>query len=244
MNKIAAALALSMALFVGFSCAERQRVPLAEIDRAIVDPKGTWSTKPGIGFSVISEDTTSYRSFSLNNLLVASYAINDNLSLPIIPYPYIIWQITKSPYADPGMRDKWQFALGAGLPNLGGRPDEYRIAGELLFIWKKRISSSIWYSGQVRGSLFYQHPMRWFSESGMLSNTVGFQLSQKADVVTGFACGYGFFAAKKERMAFGEIPFGFHYNFSQYYSIYGGTNITANGKSTGIGVYIGNEFYW
>ncbi len=223
-------------------------VPLAEIDRPIVDPKGTWSVEPSVSGFLEVRDRVTYRGISYTSvfrndvfasLLVgtASYSLTDNLSLPYIPYPYLVWQLTKSPLVDTTVRYKWQFALGGGASTI----DPSGAYCSLRFSWKKRLSPSAWYQGNIYEALNYSFPKGTATESfPTVSNAIGFQLSPKAAVLSALALYY------TGNHSGGTGSFNFHYSFSNWFSLNVGS---------GIGIYddrnetemifsIGSEFYW
>jgi hypothetical protein len=229
-------------------------VPNAEIDRPIVDPKGTWSIKPTIKASVAVQDSSASRSITLGNWLFPSYSLTNNLSLPFIPFPYLVWQLTKSPLVDTTAIYKWQFALSGGMT---GYSRVEGVSGDMQFSWKKRLSPSTWYLGSL--APFFIGHNAWMGAAygiggfgiGPLVNGVGFQLSPKADVITMLSLGWPPDSHSPPRNPFsGTGSFAFHYSFSPWFAINVGAALRefeSNGlfvDGTNIELNIGSEIYW
>jgi hypothetical protein len=230
-------------LCMGCAGPNKMRMPLAEIDRPIVDPKGTWSIKPGVSTAIAIIDTVTYRSFTIGDydglFFYPSYSLTDNLSLPYIPFPYLVWQLTKSPLVDTTARYKWQFALGAGTTGIW--PDFAR--GKIEFLWKKRLSPAVWYEGGINSFFAYiYYGKKMITQPPGISNMIGFQLSPKASVESSiglvYVGGYNWLA--------GSGAFNFHYCFSQWFSLNVGSGMgfAPSRKATSIDLNIGSEFYW
>lgn len=231
---------------IGCSSANKLRVPLAEIDRPIVDPKGTWSVKPSLTLSVFTQDTFASRGGNVGNLIVPrfGYSLTDNLSLPYIPFPYLVWQLTKSPLVDTTERYKWQCAISGGM---NGYNQLLGVTGDIQFYWKKRLFPSVWYLGEIYcpwGDIF--HRGMWeAAQVPQVINGVGFQLSQKADVVTRLSVAYfGNYLSFTTRDFSGVGNLTFHYSFSPWFSINFGSSLEMRKGAMGMSMNIGNEFYW
>jgi hypothetical protein len=232
---------------LGCSSANKLRVPLAEIDRPIVAPKGTWSADRGVGVYLDVRDTVSYRGIIFNDPFLtysfvgalvtpASYSLTDNLSLPCIPFPYLVWQLTKSPLVDTNVRYKWQFALAGGVTNIL----EKLAYGNIRFAWKKRLSPSAWYQGAINEPLGYTSGKGIIAGSPQVSNAVGFQLSPKASVLSALALYY------TGSHTGGTGSFNLHYSFYQWFSLNVGSGIGIynDRNETAMTFNIGSEFYW
>jgi hypothetical protein len=232
-------------LCMGCAGSKKMRVPLAEIDRPLVEPKGTWSAKPSIWVNVFAQDSIAYRNIGLGNLIFPSYSLTDNLSLPYIPFPYLIWQLTKSPLLDTTARYKWQFALSGGMTGyslLSG------VSGDIRTVWKKRLSPSIWYQGGLIWRLGYISHKGWtLDEPSYATNGICFQLSPKADVVSSisiyYAGNYDYHSLTIKNLA-GIGSFNFHYSFSPWVSINVGSRLDMRQGAMGMGMNVGSEFYW
>jgi hypothetical protein len=225
----------------------KMSVPLAEIDRPIVDPKGTWSVEPAVSAFLEVRDTVTYRGISYTSLFrndvfaslmvgTASYSLTDNLSLPYIPYPYLVWQLSKSPLIDTTVRYKWQFALAGGMTGL----DRGYAYANIRFAWKKRLSPSAWYQGNIYEPLGYTFGKGITSGSPQVSNAIGFQLSPKAAVLSALALYY------TGTHSGGTGSFNFHYSFSKWFSLNVGSGIGIydDRSETEMTFNIGSEFYW
>jgi hypothetical protein len=236
----------------GCAGSKKMHMPLAEIDRSLVNPKGTWSVAPGVGAYISVMDTIAYRGISYFGLIqpTSSYSFTHNLQLSFAThflgyiFPSLTWQLTKSPYVDTTMRYKWQFALNASTTI--GRYMFDSFDGSIRLGWKKRLSPSVWYGGGISSDFFWND----FSFiSCDASNKIGFQLSPKASVSSGIGLSYGHI--------FGENPYGykrnsygysgsfdFQYAFSPWFTLRIGSGISGGQKSTSISLDAGGTFYW
>jgi hypothetical protein len=238
-------LACLTAMFAGCAGWNKLTVPLAEIDRPLIDPTGTWSTSPQIGYHIISEDTITYRSVDLAGWFVASYSLTNNLSLPFIPLPYLTWQLTKSALADTTRRYKWQFAVGGGITAFS----QASISGRVRLDWKKRISPSVWYSGHLSdgGTDQWGPPqLRLIYKYVEFSNGIGFQLSSKASVATAASVTYWTEPMSHPSIYYtGGTSLSFQYRFTPYFGINAGSVITVfQHYYTGVNTFVGTTFFW
>ncbi len=229
-------------------CAESRKMhmPLAEIDRPLVDPKGTWLVEPSVKAYIDARDTVTYRGIIYINLLLPpiSYSLTNNLSLSFSSYlsPSFAWQLTKSPLIDSTERYKWQFAISG---NISGGMKQGQMNLNLEF--KKRLCASIWSTGAITSGWFYNfHEGAWV-KSASVSDGIGFQLSQKADVTSFLSFSYynrdyHFVTIKNVS---GSGYFDFHYSFSPWFSLNIGSGIYVfQSTSTEMTTSIGGEFYW
>ncbi len=232
-------------LCIGCAGSKKMRMPLAEIDRPIVNPKGTWSAAPGVEASVVIQDTIAYRGISYYSLLVPpmTYSFTDNFQISSYNFlsPLLVWQLTKSPYVDSSAQYKWQFALTAGFDMFG----LYNLSGVLGLRWKKRLSPSVWYEGDLKGFWRKGNGKRISVIEGRTYNGIGFQLSPKASVMTGI---HLFYAGNYHLLVINDIGysgvFDFQYDFSPWFSLNVGSGISGYRNVTGMNLGIGGEFYW
>jgi hypothetical protein len=236
-------------LCIGCAGSKKMRMPLAAIDRPIVDPKGTWSVAPSIGAYISTSDTVAYRGISYNRMLLppVSYSFTDNLKIFSNTFfsPTLVWQLTKSPLVDTSARYKWQVALSAGTSWFG----IYNFSGSVGLSWKKRLSPSVWYSGDMTGYLAKEQGKRISVKDGSTYNGIGFQLSQKANVRTGISLYYADFYP--EYYHFPTLYnvgysgyFTFQYVFTPWFSLDVGSGIYGYRKETGIDLSVGGQFFW
>jgi hypothetical protein len=230
-------------LCIGCAGSKKMRMPLAEIDRPIVDPKGTWSIKPTLSRIVAAQLETAYRGTVVGNWLFPGYSLTDNLSLPFVPFPYLIWQLTKSPLVDTTARYNWQFALSGGMTMYS---QIWGVSGEIQVGWKKRLSSSVWYTGRIRGFSGNDGWMGMNIGVGPFVNGFGFQLSPKADVVASLILHFPKDLNTPPGNNFtGTGSFVFHYTFSPWFSINVGSATSQNSNhGYQIEMSAGGEFYW
>jgi hypothetical protein len=232
-------------LCIGCAGSKKMRMPLAEIDRSIVNPKGTWSVAPSIAAYISTSDTVTYRGIDYYRLLEPPvyYSFTNNLQLHSYPFfsPTLVWQLTKSPYVDTSARYKWQVALAAGTNWFG----LHNLAGNVGLHWKKRLSPSVWYAGNMVGYWAKDSGKRILVPGGNTSNGIGFQLSPKASVATGLGL---FYAGDYHFLIINDIGysgnFNFQYAFSPWFSLNVDSGITGYRKVIGMNVGIGSEFFW
>jgi hypothetical protein len=229
-------------------CAESRKIhmPLAEIDRPLVDPKGTWSVKPSIGTYIDAMDTTTYRGIQPTNLLLppSAYSLTNNLSLSFSSFlsPSFAWQLTKSPLIDSTERYKWQFAIAGNIS--GGMKQGYM---NLSLDFKKRLGASVWSTAAITSGWFYHSREGVWVKSGSVSDGIGFQLSPKADVKS--SLGFSYYDSDYHVVTMKNVSgsgyFNFHYTFSPWFSLNIGSGIyVLQSNSTEMSTSIGSEFYW
>jgi hypothetical protein len=253
-------------LCLGCVGTNKMRMPLAEIDRPLVNPKGTWSARPQLSAYITTNDSITYRGYDLRRWANPSYSITDNLALIDLPFPYfiypgprstpniqfptIVWQLTKSPLVDTMARNKWMFALSEGTNLVFSRS----ILGGYGLQWKKRLGPSVWYGGGFSGTLYYyfgeetpyySKGTKYFSNG--ISSGIGFQLSPKADVVSLVNIGYGAeYLNRSLKFTYwgGSGSFNFHYSFSPWFSVNYGSGLSIEKVAMSLLMNVGGEFYW
>ncbi|HUI91798.1 MAG TPA: hypothetical protein VLX68_06065 [Chitinivibrionales bacterium] len=210
-------------LLAGCAGGKKLQVPLAEIDRPIVNPKGTWEIIPNTSIYMSAQDTVTYRGITYQGLVVppVEYSITNNILVQLNPLGYlkVIGQLTKSPLLDTTKRYDWQFALDLTLYY----PSEWERFG---IEYKKRLSPSVWNSGYLDCSTSYHSREGWTFLSGIVGDGFGFQLSEKADVTLGLGLSYE--TEFKPQFAVyygGDGNLNFHYSFSPWFRINVGTAI-------------------
>jgi hypothetical protein len=235
-------------LLAGCGSANKMRMPLAAIDRPMVDPKGTWSMSPSIETYSITSDTIAYRGFGYTNILVPpmSYSFTDNLKLfsNNLFSPTLLWELTKSTYTDTSARYKWQLAVSAGLNFFW----LYNYSGNFGLSWKKRLSPSVWYSGNVFGTWAKEHDKRMTIPEGGGGSAIGFQLSPRASVGNSISLYYSDYFGHYHFPNVNDVGynwyFNFQYDFSSWFSFYFGSGISGYQKQRGIESNIGGQFFW
>jgi len=233
---------------IGCTGANKMRVPMAEIDRPIVDPKGTWSSHPLINAYLIATDTVTYRGVNWVALLfpTSAYSLTNNLSIALPSNslrPTLTWQLTKSPLIDSGARYKWQIALSADYGMNGAQANDYY--GSLRIITKKLLSNSVWYSGGIYS--FYKRLNENHTIYGNIFNGLGFQVSEKADVVMSLGLtipDYHKFTTREDENIAAYGNFNFHYSFVPWFGINIGSSLGTYKGSTQMEMSGSTEFYW
>jgi hypothetical protein len=232
---------------IGCAGSNKMRMPLVTIDRALVDPKGTWSVAPRVDKYINTTDSSAYRGMAIGYLLLPpiSYAFTDNLQLTLsyLSYSALAWQLTKSPYSDTTMRNKWQFAMEAGInyrANTG-------LASILGLKWKKRLSPSVWYQGNLFGITLQDSGKYLLVTNFYTSNKIGFQLSPKACVMSGIDISYDVHNSYAMTHGIGcGGSFDFQYAFSPWFTLDVGYQISGyqRGRVEDMGLGVGGKFYW
>jgi hypothetical protein len=178
-------------------------------------------------------------------MLSVGYSLSDNFSLPLIPFPYFCWQITKSPLVDTTAKYKWQIAFSGGL---SGYNPQLGISYDMQLFWKKRLTQSLWYQGGLfDGAWLASNRIDVVEyQPAEASSGIGIQLSPKADIIPSLMVSYfGNQNHPTRKYLSCTATFNFHYSFAQWASIDVGSFFEFYyRREMAAGTSIGGEFYW
>jgi hypothetical protein len=169
-------------LLIPCTAAEKQLLPLRDIDRPLNDPKGTWSSRAGLDLFYMYTKPNDSSSMTLGSIPLASllpgYAFTDRLFIPNVLVPNICYAVFKPCYDSiRGFYPTFQMAIGGGI----GSYTFYSIQSmEMYLAWKKPFSKYWWIYGNT-GMRSVHHNLHWFT-SGYLLAGVGWQLTERSSL--------------------------------------------------------------
>jgi hypothetical protein len=252
-------------LFVFVRAYGNDSLPIQQIWRPLVLPHGTWSEEIGsklvqVGYSPDSKKIAYFFSppgVGQYNAAMSypEYSLNDNLSFSAFPLPFVTLLLTKNPLGNgkDNHAKSWQVAIDGGINGI-----DYIQGGGLFFKLlvgcsaKKPITDRLWYSGSLQYyDYFYQvgKPNQNNMKTGDISSKLGFQITDKFDVMAGYEGWFFIIQPEAKPKIWGpstltsDYVVTVQYNRNEHFSLWMGTGVEVY-HDMYIPLFAGAKFFW